>query len=609
MPSNVSLDEVLSRSFDYIVIGGGTAGLTLASRLSEKPDCSILVLEAGNPNIDDPLITRPGQFGAHFMKPEYDWAFKTVPQKHARDTSYLWPRGKGLGGSSAINFSVWSVPPKYDIDIWERLGNPGWNWEMYEKYATGSVTYTPTPSSEPALNVWDVKNKSLGTGPLKIAHPRVIPEVELKMQETLVKMGVPRSPAPYHGDVNGVYTALNTLDSTKDSRSYSLTAFFTPNSLRPNLFVLPQAHVHRILTSSSSSSSGQELIATGVEFSHGTDKTPRVVKVVKEVVVSAGALKSPQILELSGIGRPDVLKKIDVPVKIALDGVGENMQEHQYLGVSWETKPNAPDDTYDLLRDPEHNARHLELYKKGQGVYNMGIITFAYVPPSIVAGRDLARSMYESQKKKFEAEKNGYKNPGLREQYEIMLERLEGEQTGGCEIIGFNGFLSAPNPPEPGKKYFSIFPAMNHYFSRGTVHATTKDPLADPEIDPHYFEEDIDLQTYVECFKFVRRMGQEAPLKDYLAKEANPGPEVQTDEQIREWLCKTVNTTYHTAGTLSMLPKEKNGVVDPKLKVYGTKNIRVADMSIVPLHFTAHSQGTAYVIGGRAADIILESNP
>ncbi|KAK7437914.1 hypothetical protein VKT23_018349 [Stygiomarasmius scandens] len=602
MPSNVSLDEVLNRSFDYIVIGGGTAGLTLASRLSETSDISVLVLEAGNPNIDDPLITRPGQYGAHFMKPEYDWAFKTVPQKHAGNTSYLWPRGKGLGGSSAINFSVWSVPPKYDIDTWERLGNPGWNWEMFEKYAVDSVTYSPSSSKDEALNVWDVK-KSLGTGPLKIAHPRVIPEIELKMQDTLVKMGVPRAAAPYHGDVNGVYTALNTLDSTKDSRSYSLTAFYTPNSTRSNLYVLPKAHVHRIIPADDDKDG---FVATGIEFSYGEDKTPHVVKVNKEVVVCAGALKSPQILELSGIGRPEVLKKLDIPVKVALDGVGENMQEHQYIGVSYELKPNVEHDTYDLLRDPEHNAKHLELYKKGEGVYNMGIITFAYAPPSIIAGPESAKSMYEAQKKRFEAEKDKY-TPGLKAQYEIMLERLKGEQTGGCELIGFNGFLSTPKPPAPGKKYFSIFPATNHHFSRGTVHATSKDPRADPEIDPHYFEEDIDLKTYVEVVKYSRRLAQTEPLKDYLADEVNPGPEIKTDEQIAGWLVKNVCTTYHTAGTLSMLPQDKNGVVDPNLKVYGTKNVRVADLSIVPLHFAAHSQATAYVIGGRAADLIRES--
>ncbi|KAF5345932.1 hypothetical protein D9758_011426 [Tetrapyrgos nigripes] len=597
----VSLDIALRRSFDYIVIGGGTAGLTLASRLSESPDISVLVLEAGDANLDDPLITRPAQYGAHFMKPEYDWGFKTVPQRYAANNQSFWPRGKGLGGSSSINFHVWSVPPKYDIDAWERLGNPGWNWEMYEKYAEQCVTYRPVPSSNEALNVWDSK-KSFGSGPLKLSYPITISDLDWKMQEALINLGINRSAAPYHGDTTGVYAALNTLDPATVSRSYSATAFYQPITTRPNLFVLPNAHVHRIL----SEGEHDNVVASGVEFRYRTDKTAYVVKVNKEVILCAGALKSPAVLEHSGIGRPDILKKLNVPVKVALDGVGEHVQEHQYIGLAFELKPGVPDETLDLSRDEAINAKQLELYAKRQGIYTMGIVSFAFVPPSTIMGEALAKSMYESQKQKIEAESEKY-NPGLKDQYTIMLERLKGEQTGGCEIIGFPGFLSSPNPPVPGKKYYSILAATNHCFSRGHIHATSPDPQADPEIDPNYFEHDIDLKVYIEIVKYIRKVARTEPLADSLSEELNPGALVQTDEQIAEWIMKNASTTYHTAGSLSMLPREKNGVVDPELKVYGTKNIRVADLSIVPLHFSGHSQGEYQAVSSAIATVLTPS--
>uniref|UniRef100_A0A0W0EZR6 Glucose-methanol-choline oxidoreductase N-terminal domain-containing protein n=1 Tax=Moniliophthora roreri TaxID=221103 RepID=A0A0W0EZR6_MONRR len=167
----VSLDQVKGKSFDYIITGGGTAGLVLAARLSEDSSTTVLVLDAGNPNHGEPLILRPGQFGLQFFNPKFDWDFKTVPQKHADGNQYNWNRGKSLGGSSAINFSAWIVPPKSDIDDWERLGNRGWNWENYEKYILRAVTYTPLDLTadtigrdKEALKIWDINKYPPGTG-------------------------------------------------------------------------------------------------------------------------------------------------------------------------------------------------------------------------------------------------------------------------------------------------------------------------------------------------------------------------------------------------------------------------------------------------------------
>ncbi|KAF9073605.1 hypothetical protein BDP27DRAFT_1417078 [Rhodocollybia butyracea] len=641
----VSLDLVANQTFDYIIIGGGsinisqTAGLTLASRLSENPAWSVLVLEAGNSHLDlgdRPLITRPGQFGMQINNPEYDWAFTTVPQKFCNNKEYLWSRGKGLGGTSAMNFSIWTLPPKEDIDNWEKLGNPGWNHKNYQKYSTRPVTYTPLdPSINPsvpaeAFRVWNDAN-TRGEGPLHITHPRRILDVDIKMNQasTLLNMGFKRSRAPYEGDTEGTYLGLNTVHPTLHSREFAFTAMQACALQRPNLSILTGAEASRIL-SSSSSESGNDLEATGVEFSYNAttnDHESYHAHVRREVILSAGSLKSPQILELSGIGRPDVLSKIGVEVKVPLDGVGENVQEHLFFGCSFELRDDYSKDTYDLLRNDIEREKHIKLYSEGQGIYATGMVHFAFMSlkkitpdAAMLYAAEEARVRQDIKEKKYP--------PGLAEQYELQLQYNRADAL-DCEFVSLSGVLSGPSEllypgftasyrlsftskidlPRPGKKYYTVIAISNHNFSRGTVHSTSNDPREFPAMDPHYFEHDIDLQIFIEQFKYIREIAETAPLKDIISddpatRELNPGPGVQTDEQITNWLKQSFDTAWHTTGSLSMLPKDKNGVVDPKLKVYGTKNIRVVDLSVVPLQFAAHTQATAYIIAEMAADII-----
>ncbi|KAF9468825.1 hypothetical protein BDZ94DRAFT_544141 [Collybia nuda] len=601
----VSIEHVSNKSFDYIIIGGGTAGLVLAARLTEDPNASVLVLEAGQPNFEDPAILRPGQYGSHFGQPDYDWAMKTVPQQHSNGTEIPWPRGRGLGGSSAINFMAWTIPPKEDIDDWERLGNEGWNWNDFAQYLERSATFTPlklTPEELQRRGAESYKGfeKTIGSGPLHISHPKTIIDADIKMQETLNNMGIPTAPLPITGNPRGTLIAPNTIDPISNTRSYSATAYLHPNAERPNLTVLTSAYVYKIVTSMDN-----EIIATGVEFAYAGDRIIHLAHAKKEVVLSAGALKTPQLLELSGIGRPDILEKIGVPLKLTLDGVGENVQEHLWTGVSFEMKDNIQDETFDILRSPGVTEKHIDLFALSQGVFTMGVVNFAFQPLDALS--DQAPSIHENVRADIKDNiRNGNYSPGLVDQYLLQLERLSLKGL-GCEIMGFPGFLSFPNPPIPGKKYFSILIASNHTFSRGSIHAVSNDPILSPIIDPHCFEKDIDLQTLVEMTKFARKVAATAPFKDFLGEnvvEVNPGPDVKTHQDIEEWMKGAVCTTYHTVGSASMLPREKGGVVDNRLKVYGTRNLRIADISIVPLHFASHAQSVAYVIGEKAADII-----
>ncbi|KAF4600560.1 hypothetical protein EYR38_005197 [Pleurotus pulmonarius] len=482
------------------------------------------------------LVVRPAQFGAHFGHTDYDWNFPTA------GTEVMWHLGRGLGGSSATNYLCWTKPPIEDIDDFERLVSIAYTakWAKcctYEPHTWNLVRETRDGIGRITKNIW-TKLKSNE------------PPRDTDSKSTLARRRT-----------TATFAAVNfLLTGTLAKRTYSTNAYFLPNADRPNLSVLVLAHVNRILFGEPSDVNG-DLIASGVEFGYG-----------------AGVFIATAILELSGIGKREVLEKINVSVKVDLPGVGENLQEHVNACVSFEIQDNVEADTWDILQDSSQLSKHIALHSTGSGLFTTGISAVAFVPLDLLT--DKAEEMKNSMRSKVLQNADTYL-PGLLEQHKIMLERFD-RRMPGCEIITIPKFLSRPNLPAPGKRYVTFAAATNYNFSRGSVHCATSDPKVDPVIDPHYFEEEIGSSPV----------------------EINPGPQVQTDEQISTWIKQALNSTFHPAGTCSMLPREKGGVVDPQLKVYGTKNVRVVDLSIVPLHFASHSQATVYAIAEQAAEII-----
>ncbi|KAJ3556843.1 hypothetical protein NM688_g1798 [Phlebia brevispora] len=588
----VSIDNVADQWFDYVIVGGGTAGLTLAARLTEDAERSVLVIEAGAANIDDPALLRTASYGSHFGNEAYSWNHQTIYQA-AVNRRALWPRGKGLGGSSAINFLTWSKPPRQDIDDIERLGNPGWNWDNYHK---------PRWTAKVDLSCDDRRGRNEVSSGVPVLLR--IWKQQMTSLQTVLNAGIQPAPLPYDGETEGFQFSLNTIDPTTHTRVYAANAFYVPNKDRPNFSVLISAYARRVLTAETGSGA---LSAVGVEFEY--EGQVHCVNAREEVILCAGALKTPQLLELSGIGRRDVLGKINVPVKVELPGVGENVQEHMFLGTAYELKEDVEWTTLDLLRDPELLAKQNEQLASNTGVFTTGIVSLVFLPLDKVTSPERAAEIYAMGQDTLKRMVANGAPPANIEQTQILLERLKpggSKRSPGCEIINFPGFVPGgiPNAPEKGKRYLSPSMALNHNFSRGTIHSVSDDPAKDPAYDPRYMEEAIDLEIALEIIKYVRKLANTAPLKDMLEKELNPGPECQTDDQIREWIKAGFSTTFHTAGSCSMLPRSKGGVVSPELKVYGTNNLRVVDLSIIPLHFAAHAQATVHAIAEQAADII-----
>ncbi|TFY63799.1 hypothetical protein EVJ58_g3033 [Rhodofomes roseus] len=596
------VSDVADKTFDYVIVGGGTAGLTIAARLLENTDSSLLVLEGGAPNLDDPKILLGGGWGSTFGDTKYDWAFMTTPQKHCNDRQLLWSRGKGLGGSSAINFYAWIKPPAADVDAWEELGNPGWNWKAYTKYTLRAEGFTA--ASEDQLKEYahthniEYRGQS---GPVKTTVPVTPLQINRFFLEAAQKQGLPLLEDAYGGNTTGCWEGSANLDrKSKWTRSYAATAHYLPHKDNPKLKVLTEAIGAKVLFDDAKD--GEDLVATGVEFIHG-GKTYKAYA-NKEVVLAAGTLKSPQLLELSGIGRRDVLDKIGVPVKLELPGVGENMQDHTFIGISYELDPKVSHKTADLFRNPEFAKEQVRLQDLDkENMHRLGITAFGYAPLQL-ASPNGASSIVEKMTAYVEEKKqSGTLPPGLAEQWDIQLRVLKDSTLPDIEVIAFPAWLTHISQPEPGKCYLSTLCVTQHQFSRGSVHAKNSDPLEQPDIDPNTFSVPYDIFT--ENFKFARRLADTEPFKSGIVREVDPGATAKTDEEIKEYLRNGSNTCYHACASLSMLPREKNGVVDPKLKVYGTKKLRVADMSIVPLEVAAHTQATAYCVGEYMADILI----
>ncbi|KAF8171014.1 GMC oxidoreductase [Mycena galopus ATCC 62051] len=592
-------ENVVDKTFDYVICGGGTAGLALAARLTEDPSITVAVLEAGEHNIGESLIDVPGQFGQTFGNLKFDWSFPTMTQKHSLNKSYLWQRGKGLGGSSAMNFYAWTKPPAGDVDAIEALGNPGWNWAEYSKYTRISETFHVAQKEQTDLYPHSHNPAFRGdSGPIQVTVPHTVHTVDQLFQETLVKKGLKAIKDPYGGDITGTWMASANLDPKSWTRSYAATAYYMPNKERKNLVVLTEATVARVLFLNAPA---KELTVTGVEFIYG-GKTVKV-HAKKEVILSAGAIKSAQILELSGIGRKEILEQIDVECKINLRGVGQNVQDHTYLGVSYELNPNDTHETYDLMRDPEFAAEAKRLHSELKGMHRIGITSFAYFP--LTSATSEAPVLIQKAAESVDAlKRSGTLEPGQADILDKQIESLKDDRLPDLEIIAFPGYFTTITAPEAEKKYVTVLVVLNHPLSRGTIHATSKDPLAHPVIDPGYFENDNDLENIVQHIKYIRSMSDTEPWKSGVVREMDPGPNCQTDEDIRKYIYECHGTCWHTIGTTSMLPLDKQGVVSPELKVYGTTNLRVVDIGIIPIHLATHTHATAYVISEKAADLI-----
>jgi choline dehydrogenase len=541
MRQNVSMNEMKVRAmdFDYVIVGAGSSGCVVANRLSADGRNKVLLLEAG-PRDNNLWIHIPIGYGKTMFHRAYNWGFQTEPEAEMHGRQIYWPRGRGLGGSSSINGLIFIRGQRDDYDHWAQLGNAGWDWNSVLPYFMKSEH-----------NSRGANDTHGGDGPLWSSDIREKHELMDAIIRGAAELGVPHTNDFNRGDQEGVgYYQLFTRNGWRNS---SAVAYLNPARARPNLKIETDAQATGLILD------GRRVV--GVRFRQNSEN--REVRATRGVILSAGALQSPQLLQLSGIGPADILQRNGIPVAHELNGVGQNLQDHLQFRLMY--RVSKPITTNDDLRSLAGQARAgLKWLASGTGPLGIGI----------------------NQGGLFTRVLPGSKTPDI----QFHFGTLSADQAGG--------------KPHPWSGCtFSVCQLRPE--SRGTVEIKSADPFEAPSMRPNYLTAEKDRICAVASIRYARKLAETAALKPYLVSEYKPGESVRTDSEILDFAREYGATIFHPTGTCKM-GSDPMAVTDARLRVHGIGGLRVVDCSIMPTLISGNTHAPAVMIAEKASDMILE---
>ena len=529
--------------YDYIVVGAGSAGCVLAARLSQDPATRVLLLEAGPPDRSLWIHLPIGYFKT-MWSPRYNWRFSTEPEPNMNGRRIYWPRGKTLGGSSAINGLIYIRGQREDYDHWAALGNAGWSYDECLPY------FIRAEGNQRGASEWHG-----GGGPLKVSdiegrHPLIEAFIAAAGQ-----IGVPRN-----DDFNGSrqqgagYYQLNTH---KGWRCSAATAYLGAARARPNLRTVTGAQVTQI--------NWDGARAAGVSFKQ--QGKLHSVACTAEVLLCAGAVHSPQLLQLSGIGAPELLQRYGIAVKRALPGVGENLQDHLQMRLTFEC--SQPITTNDQLNNWMGRARiGLQWLFKRSGPVAVGVNQ----------GGCFMRALPTSG-----ADAN-------RPDIQFHVATLSADMAGATPHA-FSGFT------------FSVCQLRPE--SRGHIRIGSADPFAAPEIQANYLGTELDQRAAVAAVKAARQIAAAPAMRGLVKREIKPGPEHGDDAAVLDFCRNQGATIFHPVGTCRM-GSDGMAVVDARLRVHGVSGLRVVDASVMPTLVSGNTHAPVVMLAEKAADMIRQ---
>ena len=526
--------------FDYIIVGAGSSGCTLASRLSEIPDASVLLIEAGKKTHFFSKV--PISFGLFIDKPKVNWRYFSFPEEGTANRNIPIPRGRMLGGSSAINGMVYVRGQRRDYDTWAQLGNQGWGWEEVSKIFLRLENFEFGDGSERGND-----------GPLYISSISDVNPLYEALFQSAEFLGYRRN-NDYNGpNQEGISKIQATINRGK--RMSAAHCYLKPAIHRQNLKIITEATIQEIILDKKK--------CIGVIYKKDNEKIK--VRCNEEVVISAGAVASPQILELSGIGNPKYIKDQGIKVKHELLAVGENFQDHMMTRIQWKLK-NYKVSYNNRARGINRFAEIFKYLHSGKGLFSLPAA-------SIIA---------------FLKTRTGLENPDIQIQFiPFSVESLKKRN-----FHDFPGMAAACYQVRPQ--------------STGSIHINSPYIEHHPNIKFNFLSDPIDKSTLIKAFKITRSIVNAPPMDKYRDSEYSPGEVVRGDDEIENYLRETAETGFHPSGTCKM-GSSINSVVDNNLKIHGIESLRVADASIFPTIPSGNTNAACIMVGEKASDLIKKS--